>query len=216
MRQKRVDHFGVHESENGMFYLIQDDEQNTRGLNVKSNIKVTTWRRGLSPHDIRLVSEGLLSPNDRRILSKLERDALGQLLLPRWDNAGKIVYISGTDLHFHESTSLGLLGITEPISQPAWLMTLGEARKQARVTNLAPYIIYDVNASWFGTGGDKIVNTFRGGTRPLILIGNSDVVLPNYVSRVTQDCLTDFKKIKSPLKEVGSIYLKELMKNAES
>lgn len=216
MKLKRTDHFGVHEAPNGMFYLIQDDEQNIRGLNVKSYIKVVPWRNGQCPHDIRLVSDGLLSAHDRSVLGALDLDPLGRLLLPRWDNSGTVVFLDEKESVYPALSEWDMaLGGVEGNKSAAWLMTIGEARRESRLTNIAPYIIYSVTPAWLSKEGEKIVEIFRNGTRPLILVGRRDVVLPNHITRVENHALMDLTNLEQP-KLAGATYLKERMRDAES
>lgn len=216
MKKLLVDHYGVHRSPTGLNFLIQDDEQNERGLNVQSNIKVRAYRSASVTHAITLVHDGLLGTDARDFLSWLEADRLGKLLLPNPDNAGVVVYVDVDDVNTPANKlvkATRLTSATKPPVTVAWLMTLAEARLQARLTNVQPYIIYGVTPRWMSEMGDKIVELFQLGTRPLILVGSSDVVLPNKVSRVSGRA---FKKVAGsnlPLEKIGGYFLREKMRN---
>ena len=210
MKQNQVDHFGAHQS-NGLWFLVQDDEQNERGLsNVRSNLEVKTHRRLPATHSIRL-GVGELTDSERLTLESLKKSTLGKLLLPNPDNGGKIVYVedsSGLTEGAYRSANLST-HTTMPI-RPSFSVSLAEARGQARLTNVQPFIISDVTASWMTRHGSEIISLFRAGTRPLILVGASDVVLPRGLRRVKG---TAFRKVKaiSPqsLQRIGSVALKE-------
>ena len=215
MKKLQVDHYGVHQDPNGLTFLLQDDEQNSRGLNVQSNLKVRAYRSAATTHAIKLVFDGLSSPDDRTLLSWLENDQLGKLLLPNPDNAGKVVFVTD-DHHIPAQNFVTSTRLTSAIKPPvtvAWLMTLAEARRQARLTNVQPYIIYGVTAAWMSDLGGKIVQLFELGTRPLILVGSSDVVLPPKVRRLRG---TAFKKVAEKnfdLETIGGHFLREKMRN---
>ena len=215
MKKLQVDHYGVHQSPNGLNFLIQEDEQNERGLNVQSNIKVRTYRSASPTHAITLVFDGLPSSDDRTLLSWLEGDRLGKLLLPDPDNAGQIVFVDETTIGYTDNLvrASRLSSSTKPPVTISWMMTLAEARLQARLTNVQPYIIFGVTPAWMASLGDKIVQLFEFGSRPLILVGSEDVVLPPKVKRLRG---TAFRKISErglSLEAIGGHYLREKMRH---
>lgn len=213
MKKLLVDHYGVHQSPNGLKFLVQEDEQNARGLNVQSNIKVRTYRNALPTHAITLVHDGLRSPDAGAHLSWLENDKLGKLLLPNPDNAGVVVFVDPTVSTTDILKATKLTSSTKPPVTVAWMMTLAEARLQARLTNVQPYIIYGVTPRWMSEMGDRIVELFRLGTRPLILVGSSDVVLPNEVKRISGRAFRKVAQLDLPLEKVGGYFLREKMRN---
>lgn len=215
MKKLQVDHYGVHQAPNGLTFLLQEDEQNSRGLNVQSNLKVRTYRSAAPTHSINLVFDGLSSADDRALLNWLESDKLGKLLLPNPDNAGTVVFVA--DEHHIPAqnfvVSTRLTSATKPPVTVAWLMTLAEARLQARLTNVQPYIIYGVTPKWMNEMGDKVVELFQLGTRPLILVGSSDVVLPPKVRRLRGTAFRKVAEKNFDLKKIGGHFLRERMRN---
>lgn len=210
MKQNQIDHYGAHLS-NGLWFLVQDDEQNERGLsNVRSNLEVKTHRRLPPTHSIRL-GVGELNDSERATLESLKKSTLGKLLLPNPNNAGKVVYVEdSTGLTEGAYRAANLSSHTSIPIRPSFSVSLAEARGQARLTNVQPFIISDVTASWMTKHGSEILSLFRAGTRPLILVGASDVVLPRSVRRVKG---TAFRKVKNEsvetLRRIGSVALKE-------
>lgn len=217
MKTKQVDHYGVHLSPNGLWFLIQDDEQNERALpNVKSNISVKTYRRQPPTHSIRL-GVGELSADNRATLEWLRNDKLGKLLLPSPDNAGRVAFVQEDSWYIQTvHDAMWLTSPTHMPIRPSWMMTMAEARAQSRLTNVQPFIITDVTAKWMTDYGSKVIALFRLGTRPLILIGSSDVVLPREIK--TRMKMTAFRKMKSisaeQLQNIGSVHLKDWIANA--
>lgn len=217
MSKQQVDHYGVHLSSNGLWFLIQGDEQNERGLqNVKSNITVKTHRSRLFSHTIRL---GVLELDDdlTAAIGWLGKDKLGKLLLPNPDNAGRVVFVEEDTTS--SSTIYHAVNLTTPSGlqpiRPAWMVTLGEARGEYRLTNVQPFIITDVTPRWMAKEGAEIASLFRSGTRPLIFIGSRDVVLPREVEARLNGRV--FKKLAgfsaSDLQKIGSYFLQSWMKN---
>lgn len=212
MKKLLVDHYGVHLSPNGLNFLIQEDEQNARGLNVQSNIKVRAYRNASPTHAIDLVHDGLRSADDRTYLSWLENDQLGKLFLPDPANAGIVVYVDTVPV-YNLIQATRLSSPTKPPLTVAWMMTLAEARLQARLTNVQPYIIYGVTPSWMSDVGEKIVHLFQLGTRPLILVGSSDVVLPKGVKRLRSTAFRKVAQFDVSLETIGGYFLREKMRN---
>lgn len=213
MKPTIVDHYGVHRASNGLLYIIQDDEQNSRGLNVKSNIKVKTHRRLPVTHDLRL-EDGTLSDSDARAIAALEKNKLGRLFLPIPTNAGKIVFIEDFDVNHYDLMAATML--SNPIPRvpvvAAWRLTTGELAGQARRTNIQPFVITGVTPRWMKEYGSQIVDLYRMGTRPLVLVGSSDVVLPPEIERVRGTAIRKVANLSDHPANVGGIYLRNWMR----
>lgn len=212
MKQAIVDHYGVHLAPNGLMFLIQDDEQNARGLNVRSNIKVKTHRRLPVTHDLRL-EDRALSASDLSTLASLEKNKLGRLLLPIPTNAGRIVYINDYDVNHYDlmtATTLSNPVPRVPVAA-AWRVTESELAGQSRRTNIQPYVVTGVTPKWMKQNGSQIVDLYRLGTRPLILVGSNDVVLPPEIERVRGTAIK--KAARLEYANAGGVYLRNWMRN---
>jgi len=213
MRAVTVDHYGVHRSPNDLLFLIQEDEQNARGLNVKSNIRVRTHRRLPVTHALRL-EDGALSATDSGIVNYLEGSRLGRLFLPTPNHQGEMVYIEEDKVAFNNVVTSTLLSnpMPRPPVIPAWRTTPGEIAGQSRRTNIQPYIITAITPRWMRENGSRLVDLFRVGTRPLILLGSSDVVVPTEIIRTSGTAFSKLRKLEAPPQQVGGIYLKNWMR----
>jgi len=218
MNKQRTDHYGVHLASNGLWFLIQNDEQNERGLlNVKSNIAVKTHRNRPVSHSIRLGSGELGDDLSAATLEWLSRDKLGSLLLPDPRNAGRVVFVE-EDPKLHNQIYL-VGSLTSSIRAPvrlAWTVTLGEAKAEFRLTNVQPFIITGVTPKWMAQHGSEIAALFRAGTRPLILVGSSDVVIPREVQeRLKPGAFRRLgKHTPQQLEQMGSSFLQKWFTDA--
>lgn len=214
----KLETYGAHLSPNGLWVLIQDiAEQNARRLNIKSGLKVHAYRGAGCPHAVVLPLSGTLSDDASALLGALESDPVGKLLLPSPGKAGQIIYIDSSDVnnvHIQEAMALTSPSHVLPMKY-AWMTNEADLKRESKLTNLQPFVVIDVNMRWMKQYGYKAISMFSLGTRPLILVGDRDVILPSEVKRRRGTIFKKIHKAQRSLKEIGAYHLLNWMRNAK-
>lgn len=207
-----IDHFGVHLSPDGLWFLEQEgNSQNARGLDVRSPFMVKTARAANCPHSILLADRGL-TDLDLTSQSKLLKNALGRMFLPI-PSPPQIVFVEQTPERLQKV--LNLLALNSPHGNgimPAWMATPGALRATYRSTNIQPLVITNIDVRWM-TQNRYLLDLLLTGTRPIILLGDADVVLPTIVKRLDGKMLDKIKIKNVNLSRIGANTLYKFMRN---
>lgn len=209
-----VMNYGVHQSPDGLTWLLQDGSaQNARDLKVKCPIKVTAPRGTVCPHAIDL-GVGEPGAGELQFVERIAADPLTSAFLPL---PGRKAFFFVTDEGERLQVLQDLFMLSSPqrgYTQPAWLLSPAESKNFPSTTNIMPFLIFGVKVKWLAREAD-MVETFRYGTRPLILVGDRDCVLPSWVERPSTKLLDELKVKETEalnLKHAGAWTLRQFMR----
>ncbi len=158
---------------------------NARGLNIKCPFVVRPKPLFGCPHRFNLSSSyGDDGSHALKLATTLSRHALTRACLPFPKDTPSAFFVSSEG---YDNATDAMMGITRinggNLLKPAWAVSPRKILAESTATNLVPYCIYGASVKWTAVN-NRYLEPFRNSVRPLIILGDSDCVIPSWVTRV--------------------------------
>lgn len=206
-----MDRYGVHQLPDGLSWLLQPEGgTNARNLNVKCPFVVRPKPRAGCPHDFYL-GRAEDSSDYVDLINALDGNALTRAFLPFPKKEPQAFFVDAEyDQEIYQLLGIGRTWYTSITS--SWLATPTKLHNAGIASNLTPYVVNNVDVKWMAKN-EHVLATMRNGSRPLVIVGHPDCVIPSWIKRVDDvnfaEVAKDVRKWGGPL---GDIVLKLFMK----
>ena len=214
MRREKIltTHYGLHLSPDGLWFLLQDGEQNARNLDVRSPFTVKADRVSRAPHAIQLADRSL-TDDERSVQRRLVKSKLGRQFLPLPTTVPRMTFLPQTPARLEKAFNIKELG--SPVGQDMFMApytTMPSLKVASNATNILPLILTHIDVKWMSQN-QMILDMLKMGKRNVILMGSEDVVIPPGTCERIDGRAFDRLPDKGNLRSIGANTAYKFMRN---